>query len=176
MRDLPIPASPEISTIWPWPCHAVCWRESTNSISALRPTKPIERAVRTASKRLSDAAPLSTAQTAMGSEMPLTSRQPRLRKMNRSPSSSRVEAATTTAPGPARPPRLDVRHTSDHSPLLCRSSADEVADHHQPGRDRDPHLDPFRARFERPYSGDDVEPRPYCALRVVLMCAGVAKI
>ena len=47
-------------------------------------------------------APPSTAQTAMGSDIPLTSRRPRLRKVNRSPSSARVEAATTTAPGSAR--------------------------------------------------------------------------
>ncbi len=101
-RDLPIPASPEINTTWPWPSHASRWRDSANAISVLRPTKPIERAVRTASKRFSDAAPPSTAQTAIGSLIPLTSRRPRLRKVNRSPSSARVEAATTTAPGSAR--------------------------------------------------------------------------
>jgi hypothetical protein len=85
MRDLPIPASPDINTTWPWPCHANCWRESTNSISALRLTKPIERAVRTASKRLSDAAAPSTAQTAMGSEMPLTSRRPAMAEKDPEP-------------------------------------------------------------------------------------------
>ena len=44
----------------------------------------------------------STAHAATGSAMPLTLCRPRSRRRKRSPSSLRVEAATTTVPGSAR--------------------------------------------------------------------------
>ena len=69
----------------------------------------------------------------------------------------------------------DVRCISDRCLLLRRLSADEVANHHEPGRDGDPHLDAF-LRAERPHCGDDVEARAHGAFRVILVRAGIAEI
>ena len=72
-------------------------------------------------------------------------------------------------------PGSDVRRVSDRCLLLRRIAADEVADHHEPGRNRDSYLDPL-PRAQRPHCGDDVEARAHGALRVVLMRAGIAEI
>jgi hypothetical protein len=70
----------------------------------------------------------------------------------------------------------DVRRVADHCLLLRRASADEIANHHKPGRDRDPHLNPFGARFEPLYCSNHVEPGSHGALGVILVGAGIAKI
>src|SRR5262245_8722305 len=101
-RDLPIPGSPEISTICPSPFQARRWRSSRKSSSPSRPIRSVRPAARTASKRFSEADRPSTAHAATGSAIPLTSCRPRSRRRNRSPSSRRVEAATTTVPGSAK--------------------------------------------------------------------------
>ena len=72
-------------------------------------------------------------------------------------------------------PCRDVRCIADRCLLLQRFPADEVADHHEPGRDGDPHLDPF-LRAPRLHRGDDVEARAHGALRVILVRARIAEI
>src|SRR5262249_54428905 len=80
------------------------WRSSRKLISPSRPMRSVRPAARTASKRLSEADTPSTAHAATGSAIPLTSCLPRSRRRNRSPSSRRVEAATTIVPGSAKAP------------------------------------------------------------------------
>jgi hypothetical protein len=78
--------------------------------------------------------------------------------------------------GKALEPGCNVRRIADHGLLFRRGSADEVAHHHKPGRDRDPDLNPFGARFERLYCSDHVEPGSHGALGVILVRARIAEI
>jgi hypothetical protein len=67
MRLLPMPGSPDNSTTWPSPSCARFQRSIKRPSSCSRPTKPVSRPLRTASKRPSDADTPSIAQAATGS-------------------------------------------------------------------------------------------------------------
>ena len=138
---MPIPASPEINTTWPCPPRQPLARQrecdlrlAPDKADRARGAHRLEAALRYGPAldrpdrdRLADALDLAAAE---------------VRNVKRSPSSARVEAATTTAPGSwLLQPGSDVRRVSDRC-LLLRRIAAEIADHHEPGR-RDPHLDPL---------------------------------
>ena len=74
-------------------------------------------------------------------------------------------------------PRGEVRRLADDAALLRLPRSDEIADHHEPGRDPDPHVqgragrgDELRRRL------DDGEPGPHGALGVMLVRLGIAEI
>ncbi|MGY3030984.1 hypothetical protein ACVIIV_000154 [Bradyrhizobium sp. USDA 4354] len=90
-----------------------------------------------------------------------------------------MDEATTTTPAlrQALEPGGEVWCIADGRVLLRRISADEVADHHKPGRNCDPQLSPFAgACFELAYSGDHVEARAHRALRVIFVGTRIAEI
>src|SRR6516165_1293194 len=177
-RDLPIPGSPEISTICPSPFQARRCRSSRKSSSSSRPMKSVRPALRTASKRLSESDTPSTAHAATGSAIPLTSCRPRSRRRNRSPSSLRVEAATTIVPGsPKSWRRVKVRRLPDYGALAQCTLAAEVADHYQAARDADANRERFPgARLELGNRGNDIQSRPHGSLGIVFVREGIAEI
>jgi hypothetical protein len=70
IRDLPIPGSPEISTIWPSPAFACSQRRVSSATSSSRPTRGIV-AAHNASKRLATKLARSAANACTGRAMPL---------------------------------------------------------------------------------------------------------
>ena len=65
----------------------------------------------------------------------------------------------------------------DNATFLSFARADQVADHNEPGRNTDPHLQ-GRADIRRELRNrlDQIEPGANCALGIVLMRLGVAEI
>src|SRR5271166_6594374 len=156
-RDLPMPASPEISTVWPSPPQARRWRAINSALSASRPTKPVSRAECAASKRLSLWDTPSAAYASTGSSSPLTACRPKSFRRNRSPISRRVAEETTTPPESARPwsraARLGVSPTTTCS---CAAPFPSVG-------------------LKAPHGFGDVESRMDRARRVILVRAGKAE-
>jgi hypothetical protein len=99
-RDLPMPGSPETSTIWPLPALACSHRRASSAISSSRPTIGVV-AMRSASKRLSTMLGRSATKARMVPSMPLSSCGPRSSSSKRLPSSFRVLSAMTTMFGSA---------------------------------------------------------------------------
>ena len=178
MRDLPMPASPEISTTWPSPALARAQRRSSRSISSSRPTSGVSAAPCKASKRLATALGRSTCQAGTGAAMPFTSTAPRSRYSKRSPTSRRVPAAITTVSGLGQGLQTggEVRRLADDRLLLRRSCADQIADDDQPGGDADARLQLDRFDIEAADSVDRAQPRAHRPLGVVLMRLRVAEI
>jgi hypothetical protein len=89
--------------------------------------------------------------------MPLTSTAPKSRYSKKSPTSRRVAAAMTTAPGSARGLQSggEVRRFADDRLLLRRAFADQIADDDQPGGDPDPRLQLDRFDIEPADSVDN---------------------
>ncbi len=178
-RDLPMPASPESSTTWPSPLLA-----STSAAAAIRILLRARRGrsrplACSASKRLSTELARSAAQARAGPAMPLRSFGPRSSSSNRLPRSLRVPSAMTTVSGSAIACRRAARFgVSPTTPRSCASPDPiEVADHDQPGRDADPHVqrragrgDELRRRL------DDGEPGLHGALGVMLVRLRIAEI
>jgi hypothetical protein len=74
-------------------------------------------------------------------------------------------------------PSRNVRRGADHRLIPQRALGAEIADHDQARRDADAHRKRFlRARLEAANGGNDIEPRPYGSLRVVLVRARIAEI
>jgi len=119
MRDLPMPGSPEIRTIWPSPALARAQRRNNRSTSSSRPISRLKAAPRNASKRLATLLGPSTCQAGTGAAIPFTSTVPRSRYSKRSATSRRVLAAITTVPASAsvcnRAARFGVSPTTDCS-------------------------------------------------------------
>ena len=101
IRDLPIPASPANSTIWPSPALAWRQRSSSKDSSCSRPTIGKSSLAVRASKRLSRARVPSTENTVVGTAMPLRCCAPRSASSKCSPKSVRVVSLITTCPGVA---------------------------------------------------------------------------
>src|SRR5271157_3093661 len=160
-----MPASPEISTIWPSPVLALAHRRSKSSVSFSRPTSFVSRAECAASNRLSLAETPTAAHASTGSARPLTTCRPRSRKRNRSPSSRRVDADTTTPPvRDALQTSNEIGSVADYGLFLRRALADDLTDYDKAGRNADPHgelfacerpkvrhrVGDFQARMDRP--------------------------
>ena len=101
---------------------------------------------------------------------PLSSRPPRSVSWNRPPTRRCVPGPITTLPGSARPlePGREVRGFADHRLLLRRTLADQIADHHLPRGDADPHRERHRLALSRP-TASRLQPGPDGALGVVLV-------
>src|SRR6516225_3714706 len=163
-RDLPIPGSPEISTICPSPFQASRWRSSRKSISSSRPMRSLRPAARTASKRLSEADTPSTIHAATGSAIPLNSCPPRSRG-----------GSDDDRPGLGQGLKAGckVRRLPDNSVLPQRT----LTDHHHAGRDANANRERFGgARLESRNCGDDLEPRPHGSLGIVFVRDWIAEI
>src|SRR6202453_1226676 len=174
MRDLPMPASPKISTVWPWPAQARRWWAMSSPLSVSRPTSPMSRAGWAASKRLSLSETPSAAQASTGSARPLTTCFPGLRRRNRSPRRRRVAAPRV---GQALQPRGEVGRVADHRLLLSGALSHEIANHDEAGRDADPHGEFLtRAGLQTRHSFGDFESYVHRARRVVLVRARKAEI
>jgi hypothetical protein len=78
--------------------------------------------------------------------------------------------------GQALQPRSQVWRLSDDRLLLRRAFADQIADHHQPGRDPDPGLQCDGFAIEPTDRNDDAEARTDRPLGIVLMRPWVAEI
>jgi hypothetical protein len=67
-------------------------------------------------------------------------------------------------------PRREVRRVADHRLLPCRTLADQIADHHEPGRDADPCGKSFAPRCRQQADRfNKRQPRPDRALGIVLV-------
>ena len=77
--------------------------------------------------------------------------------------------------GDALQARCKVRRLADNAALLRLPRSDQVANHDQPGCNSDPGLQES-ARLERGHRRDQLKPRPYRSLGVVLMRLRIAKI
>ena len=99
-RDLPIPASPDISTTEPSPRFICCQRRISSSISSSRPSNEV-LATRKASKRLSTALAPTTRQTGTRSLKPVMDTLPRARYSKSPPTRRRVLPSMTTVFGSA---------------------------------------------------------------------------
>src|SRR5262249_2208685 len=75
-RDYPIPASPEITTRWPFPLVARCQASVRNAVSRSLPRMGSAPAVRPEMKRLSMVVSLTTFHIGTSSRYPLTSCSP----------------------------------------------------------------------------------------------------
>ena len=141
--DLPIPASPESSTICPSPAFAWAQRRDSRSLSSLRPTNSVRPPACNASKRLASELALSAAKARVGPAMPSRSCGPRSARSNRLPSSFRVPSARGDAvrPGDALQPRRQVLRVADAAAFLRFSRTREIADDHDP-----------RSRFPRAHA------------------------
>ncbi len=64
---------------------------------------------------------------------------------------------------------------ADDATLLRLARSDQVADHHQSSRDAHTRLQ-WNACAEPGHCRDQLQPRTYCALRVVLMSFRIAKV
>ena len=99
MRDLPRPASPETSMIWPSPALARAHRRSSRSISSSRPTSGVNFDPRNASKRLATTLSPSTCQRRIGSVSLFVSSAPRSRQSNKLPIRRQVVGSIVTVSG-----------------------------------------------------------------------------
>ncbi len=69
-------------------------------------------------------------------------------------------------------PRREVRRVADDAALLRLSGPQKIADHHDPRRDADPHVQRgARRRGQLGRGGDDRERRAHCVLGVVLVAS-----
>ena len=109
IRDLPMPASPRMTTIRPAPAHALCHAPPRTASSSSRPTIGVAVPLRRAAKRLSAALRATTRHTWMRPGMPLSSCAPRSSYTNAPPASACVCGAITTEPGSATDCSLDAR-------------------------------------------------------------------
>src|SRR5271165_1036690 len=144
-----MPASPEISTVWPSPAQARRWRAISSALSASRPTKPVRRADCAASNRLS-----------------LSDTQPPGRR--RQDNAARV--------GEALQPRGEIGRVADDHLLLRGALADDVAGDDEAGRDPDSYGELFEgAGLQSSHRFGDVQGRMDRARSVVLVRAGKAE-
>src|SRR6266481_6915751 len=171
-RDLPMPGSPEINTIWPSPSLARAQRRSSSSISASRPTRGVRDAERSASNRLSTAAGLSTCQTATGSSNPLTSAVPRSRYSKSSPSSRRVASASITPFAGA----ISWRRAARFGLLEAGGKVRRLADDDEAGGDADPARQRAGTALQLCDALGKRQARPHGALSVVFVSSRIAEI
>jgi hypothetical protein len=74
-------------------------------------------------------------------------------------------------------PGGQVRRVADDAALLSLSRAQEIADHHDPGRDPNPHVQRRAGKGLKLRRGlDDRKPSSHCALGVVLVRLRIAEI
>ena len=135
IRDLPMPGSPEISTICPSPAFASSQSRINSPTSSSRPIRGVV-AVRSASKRLSTVLVRSAAHARTGSAMPLTSLAPRSSKLEEvaeKPSGALGDDHCVWLGDPLQACR-EVRCLADDAALLRLPRSDQVADHDQPCR------------------------------------------
>ena len=138
-----MPGSPDSSTTWPSPSCARFQRSSNRPSSCSRPTKPVSRPLRTASKRPSDADTPSTAQASTGSARPLTSCRPsaaQLEQIADQPAGGRSnDHGPRLGQSPAAAPPGSASRRPPPAPAKAPSPI-EIADHDEPGGDADAHL------------------------------------
>jgi hypothetical protein len=178
-RDFPIPGSPEISTIWPSPSpgDALAFQQeidlvlAADEIGQIHPADRFEATLRSRDAfdrprrdRLGNALDLMPAKVAQAEKI---AEQPTRGggDHNRSRLGQGLKAGSK------------VRRVPDQSMLPQRTLAAGVADHHQAGRDANADCKRFRgARLEPCNGGNDIEPGPHGALRIVFVRAGIAEI
>ena len=139
--DLPIPGSPPSSTTWPSPARASAQRSSSRRelliASDQRRHQVADAAPRSDPRQ---GAPPRPRNACTASPKPLTAAGGKGSSSKSSPSSCRVLAAMTTPPRPAtccrRAARFGVSPTTVCSWAVPLT--DQLADHHQAGRDPDP--------------------------------------
>src|SRR5215813_4515932 len=176
-RDLPMPASPEISTTRPSPLFARDQRRNSSSVSSSRPTRAVRPLGCSASKRLSTVLARSATQARTGSAMPLRSLAPRSLSSKRLPRSLRVASAMTTVFGSAiscrRAARFGVSPTMPQFLSIARFN--QIADNGQPRGNANTGLQ-RSGRLECDHRSDHLQPRAHCSIGVILMGLGVAKV
>ena len=79
--------------------------------------------------------------------------------------------------GDALQPRCQVRRLAQDAALLRLAGPDQIADHHEPGRNPDAYLAAARERASRAaHRANDVEPGPHRPLGVVLVRMRIAEV
>jgi len=159
-RDLPMPGSPETSTICPSPAFARCHRRTNRSISSPRPTSGVSAVTRNASNRLSTALGCNTCQAGTASVSPLTidgAEIAVLEEIADQPARARGDH-DRVRPGQRLKTGGEIGCLADNRLLLRRAFADQVADDHEPGGDADARLQLKGLDVETADSVDRAEP------------------
>ena len=131
-----------------------------------------------ASKRLSTELGRSAAQARTGSAMPLTSLAPRSCKLEQIAEqfSCALSDDDGVRLGNALQTRRKVRRLADDCLLLSRTRSDQVADDDEPGGDADAGLQRSAGSSAPLTACDQLQPRPYRPLGIVLMGLRIAEI
>ena len=173
-----MPASPERSTTWPSPVFAFDQRRSRSSSSSSRPTSSVTPLACRASKRLSTEAGRNAAQARTRPPMPLRSCAPRSSRSNRLPSSlpralsddDRVRLGNRLADVPRGSASRQRLPAPAAAPVPIRSPTTTNS-----GGDANTGLK-WSIGFQPAHRLDQLQPRPYRSLGVVLVRLRIAEI